>query len=72
MAAFREIIWTFVSGISRDSAHKIEFAVQIRKKSGRVPRSAAKKPRKDSADFLTLRGRKFWPSGGTFGRLWNG
>ena len=34
-------------------------------------RSAVKKPRKDSANFYTSGGRKFQPTGGTFGRLWN-
>ena len=33
---------------SRDSAYQIEFAVQIPKIRGHVPRSAAEKPRKDS------------------------
>ena len=57
---------------SRDSAYQIEFAVQIPKIRGHVPRSAAEKPRKDSVRILTYRGKKFRPSGGTFGRLWNG
>ena len=37
---------------SRDSAHQIGFAVQILKIRGYVPRSAAEKPRKDSAGFF--------------------
>ena len=37
---------------SRDSAYQIEFAVQIPKIRGHVPRSAAEKPRKDSAGFF--------------------
>ena len=36
----------------RDSAYQIEFAVQIPKIRGHVPRSAAEKPRKDSAGFF--------------------
>ena len=41
-----------VTANSRDSAREIAFALQMPKKSGRVPRSAAEKPRKDSADFF--------------------
>ena len=37
---------------SRDSAYQIEFAVQIPKIRGHVPRSAAEKPRKDSVRIL--------------------
>ena len=55
---------------SRDSAYQIEFAVQIPKIRGHVPRSAAEKPRKDSAPFELLEGESFCI--GTFGRLWNG
>ena len=39
---------------SRDSAYQIEFAVQIPKIRGHVPRSAAKKPRKDGVRFFIL------------------
>ena len=39
---------------SRDSAHQIEFAVQILKIRGYVPRSAAEKPRKDSVRLFDL------------------
>ena len=44
--------------ILHDSAHSIEFALQIPKKSGRVPRSADKNPRKDSADFFDFKRQK--------------
>ena len=46
--------------LPRGSAHEIEFAVQIRKKPEHV------------SGFYPSGGRKFRPSGGTFGRLWNG
>ena len=36
------------------STHKIEFAVQIPKIRGHVPRSAAEKPRKDSVRIFDL------------------
>ena len=39
---------------SRDSAHQIEFAVQILKIRGYVPRSAAEKSRKDSVWIFDL------------------
>ena len=39
---------------SRDSAYQIEFAVQIPKIRGHVPRSAAEKPRKDSVRIFDL------------------
>ena len=49
----------------------IEFAMQIPKIRGHVPRSAAKKPRKDGVRFfILLEGESFCI--GTFGRLWNG
>ncbi|MFR8818337.1 MAG: hypothetical protein ACLVFS_07655, partial [Butyricicoccus sp.] len=49
----------------------IEFTMQIPKIRGHVPRSAAKKPRKDGVRFfILLEGESFCI--GTFGRLWNG
>ena len=56
----------------RDSAYQIEFAVQIPKIRGHVPRSAPRSRARIAFGFLTYRGKKFRPSGGTFGRLWNG
>ncbi|MFR8411647.1 MAG: hypothetical protein ACLVB4_09695, partial [Butyricicoccus sp.] len=51
----------------RDSAYQIEFAVQIPKIRGHVPRSAAEKPRKDGVRIFDLQrekvstiGRNFW------------
>ena len=38
----------------RDSAYQIGFAVQIPKIRGHVPRSAAKKPRKDRVRIFDL------------------
>ena len=42
----------------RDSAYQIEFAVQIPKIRGHVPRSAAEKPRKDSVRIFDLQREK--------------
>ena len=54
----------------RDSAYQIEFAVQIPKIRGHVPRSAAEKPRKDGVRIFDLQrekvstiGRNFCPAG---------
>ena len=45
--------------LSRVSAHEIAFACKCQKSGSMYRRSAAEKPRKDSAGFLTSGGRKF-------------